>query len=551
MVEKPTPVEITESTSNSTRAPLEKLRSRISQLAEERFGHYKLRNYRGSKVVRDVVWGMIDLMPHELAFVDSPIFQRLRGIYQTSLAFLTYPSAVHSRFEHSLGALAVTDRVLRALDKRTAAAFTEVDLLEARIAALLHDCTHGPLSHTSEAFYKANPIFKEVKQALPKTFKNSSASEILTYCFLTSDYFGTLWDQVVHRYEKKTELARHLTSCDRWRIATMIVGADFNEEHPEASPGPKRRFLRQLINGPMDVDKLDYIARDGYFTGLNLSVDVDRLLWVLDTIELKEEGSTEQCRVLCVSASGAIVLEQVLFSKMQLFSSLYHHHKVRVAHQALLRLLDALRSADTKIKGLPLNDPASFIFLEDNDILHDCFDAKADEQKTKEALTKAHRLVRAISDRQLPMRALVLTYPAWGKNPHEKDKEDNSGAWTNAMKAKDQPGRLAEQIAKKAGVTTDEVWIDMPDPVNLQGTGREGLVKFDEHTAVPISEMFPVGGWLSAYQAYRALSYIFAFREREKVGRAAQEVLATDEYKVILNSVAVKYARLEDSNPLT
>jgi hypothetical protein len=115
------------------------------------------------------------------------------------------------------------------------------------------------------------------------------------------------------------------------------------------------------------------------------------------------------------------------------------------------------------------------------------------------------------------------------------------------MKANDQPSRLAGEIAKEAGLAADEIWIDMPDPVNLQGTGREGLVKFDETTAVPIQEMFPIGGWLSAYQSYRAISYIFAFRERQKVGRAALKILASNEYKVILNNVAVKYARADDS----
>jgi uncharacterized protein len=261
-----------------------------------------------------------------------------------------------------------------------------------------------------------------------------------------------------------------------------------------------------------------------------------------------------------VSASGAIVLEQVLFSKMQLFSSLYHHHKVRVAHQALLRLLDAIKSARIKITGLPLDDPASFIFLEDNDILHGCFETASgdvkkkgnehkEQKKKQDALARARRLVRAITERQLPMRALVLTYPAWGTSPREKDKEDNSSAWANVMKANDQPFKLAGEIAKKANVNSDEVWIDIPDPVNLQGTGREGLVKFDDHTAVPISEMFPVSGWLSAYQAYRAISYIFAFREREKVGKAAREILA-DGYQVILNDVAIKYARIEDPSPL-
>lgn len=526
------------------RKPLDELRKRISGLAAERLGHYTLRNYRSSKVVRDVVWGMIDLMPHELAFIDSPMFQRLRGIYQTSLALLTYPSAVHSRFEHSLGALAVTERVLRALEKRTTAALTQTDILEARIAALLHDCTHGPLSHTSEAFYGADPIFKEIKATFPKTFRNASASEILTYCFLTSDYFGGIWDEVVHRYEKHDRSGKFLAACDRWRVASMIIGTDFNDEHPESSPGSKRRFLRQLINGPIDVDKLDYIARDGYFTGLSLGVDIERLLWVLDTVELKEEGAPEQPRVLCVSASGAIVLEQVLFSKMQLYSSLYHHHKVRVAHQALLRLLTALKNAGTLIKGLPLEDAASFVFLEDNDILHGCYSPGTAPDGVD--LARARNLARDISERHLPMRALVLTYPAWGEDPRKKDIEGNSEAWANVMKATDQPGKLAQEIAEEANVGTEDVWIDIPNPVNLQGTGREGLVKFDDKTAVPIQQMFPIGGWLSAYQAYRMISYIFATKNRQKVGGAARKILS-EKYSVVLNDLALKLARMEES----
>jgi HD superfamily phosphohydrolase len=98
--------------------PLESLRERVSSAVEGLFADYNFREYRGPKIIRDVIWGFINVLPHELALLDSPLFQRLRRVYQTSLALLTYPCSVHSRLEHSLGSLAVADRVIGSLAQK-------------------------------------------------------------------------------------------------------------------------------------------------------------------------------------------------------------------------------------------------------------------------------------------------------------------------------------------------------------------------------------------------------------------------------------------------
>jgi HD superfamily phosphohydrolase len=521
--------------------PLTTLRRQVANATLDLFGAYHPRLYRSDKVVRDVVWGMIDIFPHELALIDSPIFQRLRGVYQTSLALLTYPCAIHSRFEHSVGALAVADRVLRALERRADVGITDLDRLEVRLASLLHDWTHGPLSHTSEAFYKSNPIFPAIRAAHPLMLGSASASEILTYCLITSEPFGHLWEEIVAQYHATRPHGPFLSRCDRWRIATMIVGADANTEKPASSPQPENRFLRQLVNGPFDVDKLDYIARDGYFTGLNLGIDVDRLLWVMDTIQVDTDDD-RRTRVLCVAASGATILEQVVFAKMQLFSSLYYHHKVRAAHQAALRLLAGLEEAGIELNGRSLSEPSTFLCLDDYDVLHGCFQQAKSKKPEPEGLQRARRLAKSIKERNLPMRALVLAHPAWGSNPCAASDAER-GKWVRKMMEQGQPNRFAAEVAGAAGLSPNDVWVDIPEEVNLQGTGAEALVKFDDHTFLPIQDMFPISGWLSAYQLYRMVSYIFAVRDRERVGRAACEILARD-YDITVSNVALKLARV-------
>lgn len=517
--------------------PLSDLRGRVARVVEEEFASYEPRAYTDDKILRDVIWGMVSILPHELCLLDSPLFQRLRGVYQTSLALLTYPCSVHSRFEHSVGTLAIADRVVHALRRKSYIQVPEEDRLEVRIAALLHDWTHGPLSHTAESVYGTDAIFTEIKNQYRDTFNAAAPSEILTYCLLTSEPFQKLWNKIIDRCRDRPEFT-YLKVCDPWRIATMIIGADTNEERPGAAPGLGRRYLRQLVNGPFDVDKLDYIARDGYFTGLALEVDVDRLLWVLDTIDV-DAGNNQKAKALCVAASGAMILEQILFAKMQLFSSVYHHPKVRVSHQAAVRLMKAMKEADVRFNGLTLSDPATFMTLNDYDILHPCF---ASNGNGGESLDLAVSLSRDIRERTLPMRALVLTHPGWGEDAGQPSEDDRVG-WEDFMKESGQPEGFEIELATSVGIPASDVWVDVPSPVNLQTTGQEGIVKFSSSNFLPVQRMFPIAGWLSAYQSYRRTAYIFAKSKRSDIARKARAILA--DRGVRTNDLTMKLAKVE------
>jgi len=236
----------------------------------------QLHSYAGPKIMRDVIWGLCRYEPYELALIDSPVFQRLRNIFQTSLALFTYPCSVHSRFEHSLGVATVANRMLDAVEERTKRR-NSVLRLETRIAALLHDLGHGPFSHSSEKFYEqltdkaGNLIFGEyglLAKENPSLFSRASASEVLTYLMVTTRSFETLWDKIVEMYkDRKPELRQ----VDLERVGSMILGVD-------EKVGDDGRFYRAIVNGPFDADKLDYLPRDGYFTGLEIVVDIERLL---------------------------------------------------------------------------------------------------------------------------------------------------------------------------------------------------------------------------------------------------------------------------------
>jgi HD superfamily phosphohydrolase len=234
-------------------------------------------------------------------------------------------------------------------------------------------------------------------------------------------------------------------------------------------------------------------------------------------------------------------LEQVIFSKMQLYSSVYHHHKVRVAHQAVCRMLAALQEGDAKFGGLQLRNPVTYMMIDDHDIMY--FEPSA--QPGHAAILRALSLAKSIKDRTLPMKALVLTHPAWGGDPTASSETDRE-SWGDLVTGPGRVGKIEAEIAERAGVDPSEVWIDVPDPEEsrVHKIAQQGFVKFDSNMAMPVQKMFPVGGWLSAYQMYRATSYIFTSADRRIVGEAAKAVLR--EYDVTVNELAAKLARVSD-----
>ncbi|MGO8789214.1 MAG: HD domain-containing protein [Terriglobia bacterium] len=185
--------------------------------------------------VRDPIHGFIYRGSREKKIIDSPLFQRLRRIKQLALASLVYPSAVHTRFEHSIGAMYVAGRIAERLDLGN----EHTQIL--RFAALLHDIGHGPFSHVSE-------------EVLRNVTGSKQAHEEIGYRIILNS----------------PDLDGPLSRDERREIVDLLSGRCGDS------------VMRSILSGPIDADKQDYLLRDSYFCGVKYGVyDIDRLIQVL------------------------------------------------------------------------------------------------------------------------------------------------------------------------------------------------------------------------------------------------------------------------------
>ena len=151
------------------------------------------------KTIHDPIWGSVLYYSWEIQLIDTPIFQRLRGINQLGMANLTYPAAHHTRYEHSLGTAAIAARMIGKLQERYARQkkdsgfeITQQDVCKIRLAALLHDIGHCVYSHLSEQIYKNMPEFKNITEYIKETCDqliSPKPHEIFSYLILTSSAF--------------------------------------------------------------------------------------------------------------------------------------------------------------------------------------------------------------------------------------------------------------------------------------------------------------------------------------------------------------------------
>jgi hypothetical protein len=235
------------------------------------------------EVIRDPLWDNIRLEGRAVRVLDTAPMQRLRYIRQLGHAFLVYPGATHTRFEHALGAYHLTRRALAALDERgELARVPEEDRLAAKLAALLHDIGHYPFSHALEE----------------AGFPNHEGLGVARLA--------------------RTPLAEELAATGVPGLAAQIGGFITG-----TSPSP----LQGLISGSLDLDKIDYLSRDARMCGVPYgAVDVDRLLASLTIID-----TAAGARQLGVQEKGISALESLLFAKYQMYRNVYWHHAVRSA----------------------------------------------------------------------------------------------------------------------------------------------------------------------------------------------------------------------------
>ena len=467
------------------------------------------------KIVRDAVWGMISLRPHEVALIDTPLFQRLRGIFQTGFTYFVYPCAVHSRFEHSLGCLHLTSRVIRAINDSSEVKITPEEEETLRLAAMLHDIAHCIFSHVSESIYEKDPRLLAAGEKLKRSFppedrqKYVGAGEVLAYRIITSKRF-------VHYFKSLVNVCGTGKTIRLENVARLIVGLP-PIEHQD------RLYLPQIVNGPFDVDKLDYQTRDGHFTGITFPVDVDRLLASVCIVK-----DSDHRRFLAVDHRGVAAIEQMLFNRMLLYDAVYHHHKVRSAVKLFQR---GISRATLKLEWLLGHDEYDFF----------------GERATPKALGN---IISRLRRRDLPHRALVFhrtTINAddtkWHKmimKVHMPDEDDRRAAknWLEGIEQ-----RIRESLPSKSG----ELFLDVPRPPEFQSLQRGTYIKMTDGTKMVLDDLFPITSTVNSYaQQCKYRAYLFAPREkREVVAAAAYKILLKEE--VPLNEEAFRLARLDPS----
>jgi HD superfamily phosphohydrolase len=326
------------------------------------------------KVINDPIWGCVKFNSWEIAIIDTPLYQRLRDIYQVGLGVFTYPSARHSRFEHSLGVTAIASRMIDSLaeQKSNTLQITPHEKMDVRLAALLHDIGHCFYSHLSESFYGTLPEFVDLlKYFNIKHSVRPKPHEIFSYLIINTNAFKEflLNNRVLaNDYITKSDGIDNLMQ----RIGNMIIGISNYGRKDEDKQKKKYSFLTKIINGDIDADKIDYIKRDSYTSGLPLSFDLERLLYKISVKEnLEKSGEIEY--QLVVDMSGITAVEEITFCKLMLNNYIYHHQKVLATEVmakdialALMNLkmvnhpVDFLRYTDKTIEALSENTEVPF-----------------------------------------------------------------------------------------------------------------------------------------------------------------------------------------------
>lgn len=259
---------------------------------------------RKRKIINDPVYGFIPIN-NDLIFsiIEHPFFQRLRRIKQLGLTHLVYPGALHTRFHHSLGAMYLMQRAIAELRSK-GHDITHEEGLGAEVAILLHDVGHGPYSHALE-------------HSIVEGINHEEVSDIILTA-LNNAFNGRL-------------------------DAAIAIFEDRCEKH----------FLHKLVASQLDMDRLDYLKRDSFFTGVAEGViNYERLLNMLNVVD---DG-------LVIEAKGIYSVEKFITARRLMYWQVYLHKTVLAAEYMLMRLLK--RAKYLSMNGAQLfGSPALQFFL--------------------------------------------------------------------------------------------------------------------------------------------------------------------------------------------
>lgn len=268
------------------------------------------------KIFNDPIYGFISI-PNELIYdlIQHPYFQRLRRISQMGLSYLVYPGANHTRFHHALGCMHLMQKAVETLRFKGVAISSDEECA-LLIAILLHDIGHGPFSHAME-----KSIVEDV---------NHEAISLLFMNQLNDEFEGKL------------------------SLAIQVFKGEYH-----------RKFMLQLISSQLDMDRMDYLKRDSFYTGVaEGNVNSERLIQMMNVVD----------DILVIEEKGIYSVEKFLLSRRLMYWQAYLHKTSLVAELILMKVLK--RAKELTLKGIKLPCSEPLLYFMQNKITLEDFDAE-------------------------------------------------------------------------------------------------------------------------------------------------------------------------------
>jgi len=400
----------------------------------------------------DPIHDFVRVYDNELKIIDTPIFQRLRRIRQLSGAHLIYPGAQHTRFEHSLGVMHIASMAGQALAEKGVVSFDDIQNL--RLAGLLHDIGHGPFSH----------LFEEIFEEKRKISHEDLGRDIIL----------------------KTEIGDIISKngFDKKLITKLAFGDS------------KLQFMNEIISGVLSADIMDYLLRDGYFTGAeHAKIDHHRLTHSLDVYKNK----------LALDKSSLVNFETMMISRYQMFKAVYFHKTVRAGEVMLLEAMD-LAEGELGLSSMNLDE---YLQLSDDVILAKLLNLPEHNSKLK----ASKKIATDYLNRNLFKSVFETTLT--GKAITKKCMQE-----------------LREEVSKKSKIDINEIFVDSSNTpsIPLSPSKKESksiiLLENDGNKTTAKEILISQIKLVSAMSGFMKILRVYTpAKNRKKVEMAAKSIL--------------------------
>jgi len=400
----------------------------------------------------DPIHDFVRVYDNELKIIDTPIFQRLRRIRQLSGAHLIYPGAQHTRFEHSLGVMHIASMAGHALAEKGIVSSDNIQNL--RLAGLLHDIGHGPFSH----------LFEEIFEEKRKISHEDLGRDIIL----------------------KTEIGDIISKngFDKKLITKLAFGDS------------KLQFMNEIISGVLSADIMDYLLRDGYFTGAeHAKIDHHRLTHSLDVYKNK----------LALDKSSLVNFETMMISRYQMFKAVYFHKTVRAGEVMLLEAMD-LAEGELGLSSMNLDE---YLQLSDDVILAKLLNLPEHNSKLK----ASKKIATDYLNRNLFKSVFETTLT--GKAITKKRMQE-----------------LREEVSKKSKIDINEIFVDSSNTpsIPLSPSKKESksiiLLENDGNKTTAKEILISQIKLVSAMSGFMKILRVYTpAKNRKKVEMAAKSIL--------------------------